>query len=265
MSKRTRRRLRTTFAVISFVALEMAVISREIHKNAGDVQVAQPSGHQKVQSIHPYHYVMPHSIREVADPLSILVLVNPWNRLSAKYVPPDLVRLPIPFLNPGDPENHMMRKVAVPAFMRLYEVAQKDGIYFAGVSAFRSYATQAWIYNNNIHTEGLKLTELYSAKPGTSDHQTGLAIDLSGSSGQYATLPQFANTPEGKWLAAHAAQFGFIIRYPKGMQKITGYNYEPWHIRYVGIKSAKVITEHHWTLEQYLKFTSPVSKIKSMN
>lgn len=207
---------------------------------------------QKVQL--SWHYVAQHTVREATDLASVLVLVNPWNRLPASYVPPDLMRLSIPYLNPGDPENHLMRKIAVPALMALIKAAKQDGIYLSGVSAYRSYATQNWLYHYYIRTQGLKVAEQYSAKPGTSEHQTGLAIDLSGSTGQYAAEPQFAQTPEGKWLAKHVAQFGFIIRYPQGKQKITGYAFEPWHIRYVGKKAAEFIMLHHFTLEQYLQY-----------
>ena len=221
--------------------------------------VHHPTNTKPVLSVRPnvqltWHYVAPHSVREVTDPTNVLVLVNPWNRLPASYVPPDLVRLSIPYLNPGDPENHLMRKVAVPALMALIEAAKREGIYLAGVSAFRSYATQDWLYHYYIRTQGLKVAEQYSAKPGTSEHQTGLAIDLSGSTGQYAAEPQFAQTPEGKWLAKHVTQFGFIIRYPQGMQKITEYAYEAWHIRYVGKKVATFMIRHHFTLEQYVQY-----------
>lgn len=91
----------------------------------------------------------------------------------------------------------------------------------------------------------------YSAVPGHSEHQTGLAIDVSGSDGKCAASDCFAGTPEADWIAQHAPEYGFIIRYPEGKEAITGYKYEPWHIRYVGVDIAKDIAAQNLTLEEY--------------
>ena len=91
----------------------------------------------------------------------------------------------------------------------------------------------------------------YSAVPGHSEHETGLAIDVSGSDGKCAATDCFGDTMEAKWLAEHAAEYGFIIRYPKGKESITGYKYEPWHLRYVGVQIASEIAEQASTLEEY--------------
>jgi D-alanyl-D-alanine carboxypeptidase len=113
-------------------------------------------------------------------------------------------------------------------------------------SGFRSYAYQQNLYNRYVARDGKAEADRYSARPGHSEHQTGLAMDVN-SVGQ-----SFAYTSEGKWLAAHAHEYGFIIRYPKGKEDITGYMYEPWHIRYVGVEIAKEITEAGITFEEYM-------------
>src|SRR5690606_32371893 len=100
----------------------------------------------------------------------------------------------------------------------------------------------------------------YSALPGTSEHETGLSIDITGKDGTCAAEDCFGKKPEAKWLAEQAQNFGYIIRYPKGKETITGYKYEPWHIRYVGEKIAKEITKKGITLEEYYDATSVVKQ-----
>jgi D-alanyl-D-alanine carboxypeptidase len=119
------------------------------------------------------------------------------------------------------------------------------------VSGYRSYVTQKAIFNNNVRTQGYTQARRYSAFPGTSEHQTGLSIDVSSASAGYALEEKFGATAEGKWLQAHCAESGFIIRYPKGKEGITGYAYEPWHIRFVGVTIATEIMSQSLTLEEY--------------
>ena len=128
------------------------------------------------------------------------------------------------------------------------EEINKDIIAFSG---FRSYNYQKRLYESSMQTEGLQYTELYSAKPGHSEHQTGLAFDLGGEM-KYWLEEEFGETIEGMWLSENAHRFGFILRYPKGKEYITGYGYEPWHFRYVGVDHSKVIYEGELTLEEYL-------------
>ena len=106
--------------------------------------------------------------------------------------------------------------------------------------------------------KGADYTNRYSAKPGYSEHQTGLSIDVSASSIGNRLSESFGSTDEGIWLAAHAHEYGFIIRYPKDKASITGYAYEPWHIRYVGIELATYLYENNLTLEEYYNYTPPV-------
>ncbi|PLT32162.1 D-alanyl-D-alanine carboxypeptidase family protein [Bacillus sp. V5-8f] len=195
----------------------------------------------------------------VSEPNEIPVLVNKEFALPENYKPTDLIYPDVPFLFDEKTEKRMLRREAAYALEKLFEAAENDGVFLAGVSAYRSYATQKQIYQNNIQRDGLEAAKTYSASPGTSEHETGLAIDVSGSSGICATVDCFGKTIEAEWLANHANEHGFIIRYPEGKQKITGYKYEPWHLRYVGLDIAKKITLQGITLEEYMNVV-PVMK-----
>ena len=149
--------------------------------------------------------------------------------------------------NPG------VDKTALNAYYELKNDAQKEGLSFTIVSDFRPYSSQKRIYNNYVARDGKAEADRYSARPGHSEHQTGLAFDLNSLS------QSFENTPEGKWLAENCYKYGFIIRYPKGKESVTGYMYEPWHIRYLGKDLAKKVYESGQTLEEYLSITSRYS------
>ncbi|CAH2715342.1 hypothetical protein BACCIP111895_02526 [Neobacillus rhizosphaerae] len=193
-----------------------------------------------------------------AYPASIAAVVNKKYYMPVTYVPKDLVYPNVPFLFNEKIEKRKMRKEAAKALERLFAAAKKDGIYLSGVSAYRSYSTQKVLFNNYVKRDGFEKARTYSAIPGTSEHQTGLAIDVSGSNGKCAATSCFANTKEATWLKKNCAKYGFIIRYPKGKESITGYKYEPWHLRYVGNISTAIQTRGI-TLEEYLHVT-PVSK-----
>ena len=128
--------------------------------------------------------------------------------------------------------------------------AYSDNIYLEIISGFRSYETQYYTYNSFVYDRGTELADRVSARPGHSEHQTGLAFDIN------TTANYFADTPEAAWLAEHCAEYGFIIRYPKDKEYVTGYAYEPWHIRYIGREKAKIITQSGLTLEEYYGLTS---------
>lgn len=196
----------------------------------------------------------------VSNPESIAVLVNKTYRLPAGYVPSDLVYPNVPFTFSEKLEKRKMRREAAVALEKMFAAAKKDGISLAGVSGYRSESRQTTLYNNYAKKDGVKAADTYSARSGHSEHQTGLAIDVSGITGKCAAQSCFAGTKEAKWLAEHAQEYGFIIRYPEGKDAITGYKYEPWHIRYVGTKLADEVTSRYMTLEQYFGSSVPVSK-----
>lgn len=194
----------------------------------------------------------------VAEPQSITVLVNKQRQLPDNYQPTDLVFPNVPYLLPAKSEKRQMRKEAAEALEKLFAAAKADGVALAGVSAYRPNAYQKALFNRYVQQDGLEKARTYSAVPGTSEHETGLAIDVSGADGKCAATSCFAGTKEAKWLADHAHEYGFIIRYPEGKDAITGYMYEPWHLRYVGNEVAQAIEEKQTTLEEYFG-VAPVS------
>ena len=139
---------------------------------------------------------------------------------------------------------------------KMKNAAAKDGITLSIISGYRSYSRQDTIYHNYVQRDGKSEADTYSARPGHSEHQSGLAFDLN------SLESSFANTKEGKWLNEHAYQYGFILRYPKGKTNETGYVYEPWHFRYVGEELAKKLyNDGNWiTLEAYFGVTSQYSE-----
>ncbi|HEU4964950.1 MAG TPA: M15 family metallopeptidase [Bacilli bacterium] len=197
----------------------------------------------------------------VTEPTSVTVLVNKQYALPDGYKPSDLIDDPnLPFIFSGYDEKRLIRKVAAQALEKLFAAAQEDGIYLAGVSAFRSYELQTSLFNSYVQTQGEAEARRYSAVPGHSEHQTGLAIDVSGSTGACAAENCFGDTPEATWLADHAAEYGFIIRYPQGKEAITGYAYEPWHLRYVGVDVAQDMKKQGLTFEEYVAQQVPELK-----
>lgn len=189
-------------------------------------------------------------VKVVTNPSSLLVLVNKKRNLPSTYAPKDLAAPDVPFSFSGDSPKKKLRKPAAAALEKLFAGASKAGIKLKGVSGYRSYAMQKAIFDANSAKKGAAEANRTSAHPGQSEHQTGLAIDVSSASAGYALEESFGTTKEGKWLAKHAYEYGFIIRYPKGKESITGYKYEPWHIRYVGKEAAKAIYEAGTTMEQ---------------
>ena len=174
-------------------------------------------------------------------------------RCGPRGTPSDLVVPNVPFSVSGSSPKKQLRKPAATALEKLFAGAKKDGISLKAVSGYRSYATQKSIFARNAKLKGEAVANKTSARAGQSEHQTGLAMDVSSASVNYTLEQSFGKTKEGKWLKANAAKYGFIIRFGEGQEKLTGYSYEPWHIRYVGVWIAGEITRQGETLEQYLE------------
>ena len=192
------------------------------------------------------------------DPYSLTVLINKEYGLGESFVPDDLVVPEINFDFNYFDEKKLMRAEAASALEELVDAALEEGLQITGVSGYRSYNRQKYIYEKNIKTKGLEYTSKYSAKPGYSEHQSGLAIDVSTPAVNNDLKESFADTPEGLWIAENCYQYGFIVRYPKGKESITGYAYEPWHIRYVGVELATYLTKNNLTLEEYYNYTPSI-------
>lgn len=167
-----------------------------------------------------------------------LILVNKFHYLKPDYVP-DLVLMDVRYSY----EQKYADAEAYEHFISMAEAARLDGILLYNVSSYRSYSLQDKLYQDYFKKD--PSVDTYSAKPGYSEHQTGLAFDLN------SIRDSFSDTKEGIWLANNAHIYGFILRYPKGKEFITGYKYEPWHYRYVGVEVAQYIFEHQITFEEY--------------
>lgn len=181
-----------------------------------------------------------------------LILVNKESAIDENYKPNDLVVPEIRFPYEEIVEKRHVRKVAADALEKMFEAAEKENIILFGQSGYRSYERQVAIYNGNVQSMGEEKANAVSAKPGESEHQTGLVMDITSESVGFDVVEEFGETKEGKWVAAHAHEYGLIVRYPKGKEAITGYSYEPWHLRYVGEEVATEIVKKNLTLEEYL-------------
>ena len=187
------------------------------------------------------------------NPYEILVLVNKKHMLPEDFVPEDLVVPDVPFPFTEDLPKKMMRKPAAAALEKLFAAAQKADLNLFAQSGYRSYERQKELYTAYVERDGEEAANKYSAQPGQSEHQTGLAMDVTSPDVNFLLNETFGETDEGKWIKEHCHEFGFIIRYPKGKESITEYQFEPWHLRYVGEKAAKEIMEKGITLEEYLE------------
>ena len=139
-----------------------------------------------------------------------------------------------------------LEDVTLEYFNKMQSDAAAQGLYLQLSSGYRSYYDQQIVYGGYVYDVGSDVADTFSARPGYSEHQTGLVIDLN------SIDDSFGYTPEAAWVAEHAHEYGFIIRYPDGMEGITGYKYEPWHIRYVGSEVATEIYNRQTCLETYL-------------
>lgn len=182
----------------------------------------------------------------------MLILVNKQNGLSPNYKPEDLTK--VNQYAPGrDESTRYMRKEASDSINLMLADAKELGFDIVITTAFRGYNLQKIIFENNVLKSGsIEEANKTSAKPGESEHQTGLAADLSSSKINYELNTSFGELEEGKWISQNAWQYGFILRYQEEKVEITGYNYEPWHIRYVGKEFAKYIYDNKLTLEEFI-------------
>jgi zinc D-Ala-D-Ala carboxypeptidase len=190
----------------------------------------------------------------IQNPTNVLALVNKDYSLPNNYIPNDLVRPNVEFsFTELKLEKAYMRKEAALALEKMFKDAKSSGIELCAVSGYRSYSRQKNLFDAEVNHVGENKAEQAVAIPGTSEHQTGLAMDIAGKSTELHLTEGFANTKEGKWLSQNAYRFGFILRYPKGKENLTHYEYEPWHFRYVGVKAATTIYKNNWTLEEYFQ------------
>lgn len=191
-------------------------------------------------------------VQVVGNPADLLVVVNKHYTLPENYEPSDLVAPNIPFSFDEDVQKRYVRSEAAKALEQLFAAAKSENIELLGASGYRSYARQEAVFAASVAKNGEEGARKVSAVPGQSEHQTGLAMDVTSKYVGFDVIEEFGETKEGIWLRDNAHKFGFIIRYPKGKEAITGYSYEPWHIRYVGTDAATEIYQKGCTLEEYI-------------
>lgn len=192
------------------------------------------------------------AIRTIQNPEDPLVLVNKNYQLAATYEPEDLILPRIRTVSGTTNQTIYLKKEAAKQLERMFKAALKEKVYLIATSGYRSYQTQASLYQQYLRLNGAEYTDGISARPGHSEHQTGLAIDLTSDEIGQQLHQRFANTTEGRWIAQHAHEYGYIIRYPENREAETGYQYEPWHLRYVGVEVATLLKEKNWILEEYI-------------
>ncbi len=175
-----------------------------------------------------------------------LILANKYYTLN-KYYPKNIVRVSRKY----GYANRYLQKEAYVAFVKMHKAAAKKGLTLFIISGFRSYSLQSRLYNGYKRAKGLTYTDKWSARAGHSEHQLGLAIDLSNGKTGYTKIYK---TKEYKWLKENAHKYGYIERYPKGKEYLTGYGYEPWHYRYVGVHAAAKIYNENITYDEYYAY-----------
>ena len=188
---------------------------------------------------------------DFAQSSSIWVVVSKTRPLAnMQYVPSDLIVPTVASNDQKSDEERSIRTVIEEPLRRLFRDAASSGHTLFIASGYRSYALQQQYYSNYVRTSGEAAANMFSAKPGHSEHQTGLAVDISLQSRQCYLDTCFAETTAGQWLKTHAHEYGFIIRYPAEKTEVTGYQYEPWHLRFVGDTLARALYASNTVLDE---------------
>ncbi|WP_322526615.1 M15 family metallopeptidase [Marinococcus luteus] len=188
---------------------------------------------------------------DLENPSATDALINREYHLPSDYEPENLVIPDVAFPFEGEPQKKYMREEAAAQLESMFTDAEEEEIELSAVSGYRSYDRQESIFAANAEEDGEEEANKYSARAGESEHQSGLAMDVSTSSVGYSLTTDLGDTEEGEWLEENAHEYGFVIRYPEDKTDITGYQYEPWHVRYVGEDLAGTLHENDWVLEEY--------------
>lgn len=175
-------------------------------------------------------------------------LVNKYNYLEYNFIPDNLENVSYNYAI----NSTMLNKIALDNFIIMANDAKENNLSIKITTAYRDYNFQSTLYNNYVKSDGLELADTYSARPGYSEHQLGYSIDVTDAN--YSNFDEFEHTKEYTWLQANAHKYGFILRYPKDKEYITGYQFESWHYRYVGVEIATYIYENNITYEEYYAY-----------
>lgn len=185
------------------------------------------------------------------EDLGMLMNVNKFYTLSETYVPENLRNIELSYAYGEEGENKLI-DYAYDKFLELWQAANEQGFYLMVTSSYRDYKSQKEIYDYRVSTQGERKADETAARPGHSEHQTGLVIDMTSKTEPLAD--SFSNSEAYKWLKENAYKYGFIERYPEGKTYLTGYNPESWHWRYVGEEAAKLIHDEDITFDEYYAF-----------
>lgn len=234
---------------LSVLALSIFLFHRHADEIKPATKTATPSSSSTTATTKPSQVVFDKNQYSLNVSSSLWVVVNKGRVLPSNYVPAGLTMFGGSGIN--------LRAEAASALQQLFNGATNAGLYLILSSAYRSYNTQVGLYNSYVSSYGQVSADTFSARAGHSEHQTGLAADLAPTSRQCELDVCFGNLPEGKWLAANAYKYGFIIRYPADKTSVTGYQYEPWHMRYVGTSlSNEMHKTNITTLEEFFGLQS---------
>ncbi len=234
--------------IIFLVALGLALAYFGFQK----VHAPSPTSSTTPQKTNPAKPVFDKTRYSISDPNSLWVVVNKQRPLNPKtYAPTDLVVPNAPLRVPGN-DSMQLRAETASAMETMFAAAKAAGDPLMVSSGYRSYNYQVSLYGSYVAAHGQASADTFSARPGYSEHQTGLAVDVEPLDKQCDVDQCFANTPAGEWITAHAYEYGFFIRYPADKVAVTGFEYEPWHLRYVGKELAlEMHTTHTETLEEF--------------
>ncbi len=257
------------FATVILVAVAMLIVAATATYVARHHTTPQAAGTAKTLSSQQNPSAAPPATSgfnnhqySLTDSASLWVIVNKQHPLSPKtYTPTDLVVPGIPLRSNITSTEKYVRADMAKALETMVTAAAAQGVHFNLQSGYRSYNFQVTLYNGYVQSQGQAVADRQSARPGYSEHQTGLAADLGGTTQPSCNVAQcFANTPEGTWLAANAYRYGFLIRYTASKESTTGYEYEPWHIRYIGtVLAAEMHSKQIETLEEFFGVSGGVS------
>ncbi len=181
---------------------------------------------------------------------SIQKITNKNHPIDPGYIPADLTKV-----NVNSNGTQYLRSEAATALTNMFEAARKDNINLYLVSGYRSYEQQLELYNTYVSTDGKALADQYDAIPGACEHQLGLAVDLSDDNRNHDIDDSFESTAAYQWLLKHSYEYGYIFRFPRGKEAITGIAYNPWSFRYIGVEEAKKVYDSGLTLEEFYKVT----------
>ena len=194
-----------------------------------------------------YDWYDEEAIKDTDTSLKELMIVNKFYHLTENYTPDNLEDISTTFAY----DDNSATKEVIEAFKKMWQSAKSDDMNLIVTSSYRDYASQEKLWDSYANKNGEEWADSFAARPGYSEHQTGLALDIVTYN---STMDNFDDSPEAKWLKENAYKYGFILRYPKGKEDLTGYDYEPWHYRYVGVDVAKQIHEEDITYEEYYAY-----------